>query len=55
MYNITEMKEEIVAPVKNWKWQPKIALNLTRSERANFSKWVSTKKIGNKWIHGRGL
>ncbi len=55
MYNITEIKEQLVAPVKNWEWQPKIALELSRRERANLSRWFSTKKIGNQYIHGRGL
>ena len=55
MYNITEIKEQTVAPIKDWKWQPKVQLNLSRKDRANFSKWISTKKIGNQWIHGRGL
>ena len=55
MYNITEMKEQTVAPIKDWKWQPKVELILSRTDRANLSKWFSTKKIGNQYMHGRGL
>ncbi len=55
MYNITEIKEKIVAPVKDWKWQPKIELNLSRSERKNFDKSVTDRKIGNQRVYGRGF
>ena len=55
MYNITEMKEQVVAPVKNWQWQPKVELNLSRTDRANLSKWFSSRRIGNQVVHGRGL
>ncbi len=54
MYNITEIKEKIVAPVKDWKWQPKIELNLSHSERKNFTKYDTFRKIGNQWVYGRG-
>lgn len=54
MYNITEMKEQIVAPVKDWKWQPKFDLSLSKSEREDFSKFNSSRKIGVQWVHGRG-
>tara|TARA_B100000900_G_scaffold298667_1_gene257186 strand:- start:705 stop:872 length:168 start_codon:yes stop_codon:yes gene_type:complete len=55
MYNITEIKEQIVAPVKDWKWQPKVELNLSRSDRVNFAGWTCSRKIGNQWVHGRGF
>ncbi len=54
MYKITEMKEQIVAPVKDWKWQPKVELNISRSERKNFAKYDTIRKIGNQWVTGRG-
>ena len=54
MNNITEIKDAKFVPLKDWKWKPKTNLDISKKDIKNFSRAMTSRKIGFQWFHGQG-
>lgn len=57
MYNITEIKNESIklVPLKDWMWKPKSELEISKKDALNFSRYITSRRIGSMTYHGQGF